>query len=458
MRTPNEKGYFMAIKIDDYVLVKNESNLRIHKTDNTRFLFDFRANDKRYRKTFRIEATDWDKKQCIREAKKELQKFKDDIENGYDTSKGLTLNKLFELYYENLDQRKIGTIQQKRIYNRYIEDSLGKTKITSLKELHFKAIIRTLEERGLKPKTIKGTLEVLKPLFKFAIRNKFIKESPVNYLTVKVPNQKKIVTGATELFQQVYDAIVTLYKDEPFYQALFLFGFTGRRRTEILTLKWENIDFTNNYYWIEDTKNDDKQKYKLPDMCKEQLLKIHDTKRGLVFKSPINGGVISNIDRQMRHIIKYLALKYCDDNPIYQAYTILKVKEKTLEYINSLKWSDKILDDIQDVLSKYHGRKVGYIFKDLQVEKFDKLSPHYMRNILVSMLAEQKTEAIVLSAILGHRDVNTINKYLSINHFKGSEEALKKMDEIIDVDIDTDRTTEVISNSISQAEIVDTND
>ncbi|MFA6788180.1 MAG: site-specific integrase [Arcobacteraceae bacterium] len=429
----------MALKISDYAILKNESNIRIHKKDITKFIFDFRIEDKRYRKTFNVKQTGWDKKQCIKEAKKVLQNLKDDIEQGYNQSQDSTLDKLFELYFSTLDNRKLGTLQKKKIYNRYIKETLGKKKIDSLKEFHFKGIIKSLEVKGLKPKTIKGTLEVLKPLFNFAIRNKIIKESPVTYLTVKIPNQKKIVTGATELFNQVYQAITTLYKEEPFYQALFLFGFTGRRKTEILTLKWENIDFTNNYYWIEDTKNDDKQKYQLPPFIKEQLLKITDTKRGLVFKSPVTGKVISNIDRQMRNLIKHLAFMYCNDNPLYQAYTILKAKEKTKEYISNLKWTDRLTSDLKEILSRYKGAKDGFIFANLELEKFDKLSPHYMRNILVSMLAEQHTEAITLSAILGHKDVNTINKYLSINHFKGSQEGIKKIDDILDIEVEDEK-------------------
>jgi len=41
----------------------------------------------------------------------------------------------------------------------------------------------------------------------------------------------------------------------------------------------------------------------------------------------------------------------------------------------------------------------------------------------------------VLSAILGHRDVNTINKYLSINHYKGSQEGIRMIDNILDVEV-----------------------
>jgi len=200
-----------------------------------------------------------------------------------------------------------------------------------------------------------------------------LKENPIADLTVKIPNQKKVVTNATSLFKRVYNGITSYYKDEPFYQALFLFALTGRRKSEILNLKWENIDFEHNYYWIENTKNDDKQRYPLAPYIKEKLLLIEDDRKGLVFKSPVTGKVITNTDRQMKQLKKHTGI--------------------------------------------------------------DNLSLHYMRNILVSMLAEQKTEAIVLSGILGHKDVNTINKYLSVNHYKSGQIGLEKIDDVLDVEI-----------------------
>jgi hypothetical protein len=58
-----------------------------------------------------------------------------------------------------------------------------------------------------------------------------------------------------------------------------------------------------------------------------------------------------------------------------------------------------------------------------------------MRNILVSMLAEQQTEAITLSGILGHKDVNTINKYLSINHYNSGQIGLNKINDVLDAEV-----------------------
>jgi len=300
-----------------------------------------------------------------------LEQYQDDIKAGYTSSK-INLEKLKELYFESLKETKWKAIKEK-IYIRYIQKALSKKSIEDIKPMHIEKILREMEKKGLSPRTQKSVLEVLKPMFKFALQNKMIKEVPTNFINVKIPNQKKIVTNATELFKRVHQGIITLYKDDPFYQALFLFGFTGRRKSEILNLKWENIDFTNNYYWITKTKNNDNQRYPLPNNIKSLLLEFKEEK-GLVFPSPTTGKTIQNIDRQMRHL---------------KAHTGI-----------------------------------------------DNLSLHYMRNILVSMLAEQQIEAITMSGILGHKDVNTINKYLSINHFKSGTEGLKTIDKIIDVEVE----------------------
>ena len=222
-------------------------------------------------------------------------------------------------------------------------------------------------------RTVNTTLEILRPLFDFAIKNKALRDNPTRFIVLKKDNTKKIVINGAEMFKRIFEGINDYYSTQPFYRALFLFGFTGRRKSEILKLKWENMDLDNNYYWIEDTKNNEKQKYELPNFIKEALLQIQDTRTGLVFKSPVTGRMLENTDGQMNKLKKHL-----------------EMPELTL---------------------------------------------HYMRNVLVSALAERGTEAITLSGMLGHKDPSTIRHYLSLSYHNSSKKGNATMGQIIDAEV-----------------------
>jgi len=385
----------MALNISDYTQTK-EKNIKRHKKDKRLFLFDFRVDGKRYRKTYKVTAPNHTPRDNLKEARLKLEEIKEEIANGF-TMRRVRVDDLFkdymqtqpdtawthkkahiyDLYIGNSGLSKITktpTEEQIRKRKAYEVDKIGGRFIDEVRPMHIERIISAMEKKhNLSPRSRKGIIEVLSPLFEYAVKNKIIKENPAKDIHIKIPSQKKIVTNATELFKRVYTGICDYYQDQPFYKALFLFGFTGRRKSEILNLKWENIDIDGDYYWIEDTKNGEKQKYPLPAMVKAALLEIKDNREGLVFKSPVTGKAIVNIGRQMEKLKQHIG-----------------VQELTL---------------------------------------------HYMRNILVSALAEQSTEAVTLSGILGHRDINTINKYLSNSTMKSGLKGLKMIDTILDVEV-----------------------
>ena len=58
-----------------------------------------------------------------------------------------------------------------------------------------------------------------------------------------------------------------------------------------------------------------------------------------------------------------------------------------------------------------------------------------MRNILVSALCEQGIEAVKLSGVLGHKSLNTVDKYVSNNYYKASQEGNKMIEYIIDGEV-----------------------
>ncbi|MCH9740979.1 MAG: tyrosine-type recombinase/integrase [Epsilonproteobacteria bacterium] len=336
-------------------------------------------------------------------ARKELDKSKERKRNGEEKS-NITLDELFIIYMETQPLTD-WTHKKKHVYDLYIGNSglsniikeptkellikreqynrykIGHIPIQEIIPNQIGIIISKMEtEHNLSDRTRKGIIEVLNPVFKFAMINRYTDFNPTEYLSVKVSSQKKIVIDAGEKLKALYRGIIELYKDEPFYKALFLFGFSGRRKGEVLNLKWENVDFKSNYYWIEQgsrntnsTKNNDKQQFPLFPVLKNALLGIKDDRAGLVFKSPITGKALTGIDRPMKKL---------------KAYTGI-----------------------------------------------ENLTFHYFRNILVSAYAEQGVEAITLSGILGHKDTNTISKYLSNSTMKSGLKGLEVIDVILNAEI-----------------------
>ena len=53
-----------------------------------------------------------------------------------------------------------------------------------------------------------------------------------------------------------------------------MFALQGRRKSEILTLKWRNINFDLKLYTLENTKNGEEQTFMLPDTLEYLLLNM----------------------------------------------------------------------------------------------------------------------------------------------------------------------------------------
>lgn len=380
----------MAINYEQFKKT-SERCIRRHKKDKRCYLFDFRVNGKRYRKIVQVGSKDAHPKSNLVKARLLLEEIKEKLLHNAPLHT-FTLDKLF---YEYMKDKKVSAWNNKKrdIYDLYIGNSglehtkqtstrdhtkvrklyaatkIGHMNVTDIKPMHIEKIISSMEKNGLSPRTQKGILEVLNPLFKDAVRNHFIEQNPVEFIKVKIPSQKRVVTNASELFKKIYNGIQEYYKDNPFYRAYFLFGFTGRRKSEILKMKWANIDLDGNYYWIEETKNGETQKFPLPSMVKVALLQMKGKRAGYVFKGA-EGGHLKNTDRQMKNLREFIGVK--------------------------------------------------------------NLTMHYMRNILVSALAENSVEAITLSGVLGHKQVGTVNKYLSQNTMKSGMKSLEVIENILD--------------------------
>lgn len=354
----------MAIDVSDYPN-KIKTNLWANKT-YTIFYYNFKIDGRKHRGLIDLsDKVGWNKRDKISVAEAELIKIKSDKKDGVLSDK-INLDNFIEKHYALQPDTNWKKTRLSH-YKRYISPLIGKKPLVQVRQLHLKEVIKSQEDKGLAPRTVKQTLEILNPAFKAAIANRLIQFNPLDGIKVKLPKSKKIVTNASKQLMEIYTAIITEFKDEPFYQSMYLFALQGRRKGEILNLKWADIDFDNGYYILRDVKNDETQKIFLPEYIKGLLLQFkRDTE--YVYTSRITGTKMVNINKVTARLKKRLG----------QDFTL-----------------------------------------------------HYLRNVIVSAMGEMGLESIHLSGALGHSDPNTITKYLTLNYLKGSELASKTIDKII---------------------------
>jgi integrase len=333
----------------------------------SRFLFRFKLDGKSYRKIIDYSDKEWDKRTRISKAEKEANEFRESKVNPItELDENIKLDTFIKMHFDKLPNTSWTTTKIKH-YENYLKKQFGNKKLTSIKQMHIKDVIKEQENLRLAPRTIKTTIELLNPVFKEAIANRVIDFNPCTGVTIKVPKSKKTVTNALSELEKIAKAIVATFEDDPYYLSLYLFALQGRRKNEILSLRWENIDFVNSIYLIEDTKNGEHQQYSMPHMIREELMKFQNS-RGWVYESSINRGQhINNIEKQTKKLKKLLP-----------NFTL-----------------------------------------------------HYLRNVIVSAMAQQGVSATLMSGALGHNNTSTLSKYLSLSYVEGSKEANKVIEGVL---------------------------
>lgn len=343
----------MAINTKDYP-IKIRIGLSASK-DHNKFYYNFKVNNKRLRGILDYTTKCLTKKDKIKNAELDLYKIKYDAEHEIDTN--ATINEIVNLYFESLPDANYKK-NRKSYYDRKIKPTLGSRKAEDVLPMHIQAVVNANIKSGDSPRTAKQAIEVLSPAFNIARANRIIVHNPCMDVKIKIPKSKKIVVNATQRLTLIYDAILKLFSDNPYYLSFFLLSLQGRRKSEIMELRWENISFEYDYYFLPHTKNDEEQKIFLPPNVKESLSKFRQNS-GWVFESPVKLG--------------------------------------------------QRLSDAKRQTAK------------LKAELGDWFTMHYTRNVMVSAMAEKGIDAIHMSGALGHSDPNTITKYLTMNYLRGSK-------------------------------------
>ena len=116
-----------------------------------------------------------------------------------------------------------------------------------LSQISFQLIEEYKQERSkvVKPLTVNVELKVLKALYNFALKCKCARENPVSKVSFYREVEKK------PRFLQEREIEDLLYNSNGLYPVLYTFLKTGLRKSELINLRWEDIDYRRKYIRVE---------------------------------------------------------------------------------------------------------------------------------------------------------------------------------------------------------------
>lgn len=325
--------------------------IKQHTQEPSRFMFEVNIKKIRRRMFATIEAQGTER---YREALDRYAEFRADIKAGYFVN-AATFGEMFERMMSVKHVSNRWRDMQEATYRNHIAPYLGDMNLIDVRPHHIDEV--KAAAIGKAPATIKAIMDIVKATLRHALEDKTVKTLPLERrhdIKVIAAQQKTIVTDAIGKFKAVHDAINTEFMHDPSMRCVFLFGLYGRRKAEVLRMRWEHIDFKTMQYMIpaDHSKVRIDFVFALPDEIADTLRKLRGKRRGLIFKNPRTGKEHTNIHPHIERIRR--------------------------------------------------------------VSGWDRFTFHAMRNLLASMLHSRGVSTSYISSVLGHTNPVTVQQYLSM--------------------------------------------
>jgi len=167
-------------------------------------------------------------------------------------------------------------------YGKWIKPKLGKHILRDITVKDLQAIVNTMLKQKMAPRTTQSIKQIMRPLFKYYADKGIINGNPAALIQIPKFDNTVQVTLSKNDIAALFRAIKS-YPIEPFH-TLFMWLSEGRRLNELLSLEWEQINFTKKTYNIISNKNKAgvTMEYRLRDNIIE-MLKSFDKTSPFVF-------------------------------------------------------------------------------------------------------------------------------------------------------------------------------
>lgn len=223
----------------------------------------------------------------------------------------MTLNDLFKNYLEYYELILSPSTLRSDIstYQKHFKDDLGLKNVDEINFLDIQRFCNDLIKRDYKIKTVKNILAKLKVIFKLALKLEIINKNPCDFIELPKFDNKRYFDYSVAIQKKFIKAISE--NKEPGAD-IFFFLLHGRRKNEVLSLKFSDINFKTRTYTIPFKINKAKRDmvYKMSDELYDRLYKryINAKRNGqlndFVFKNPKTNAKYQDLRKSWRSLLR----------------------------------------------------------------------------------------------------------------------------------------------------------
>lgn len=223
----------------------------------------------------------------------------------------MTLNELFKNYLEYYELILSPSTLRSDIatYKKHFQDGLGLKNVDEINFLDIQRFCNELIKRDYKIKTVKNILAKLKVIFKLALKLEIINKNPCDFIELPKFDNKRYFDYSVAIQKKFIKAISE--NKEPGAD-IFFFLLHGRRKNEVLSLKFSDINFKTRSYTIPFKINKAKRDmvYKMSDELYNRLYrryieaKKQNKLNGYVFVNPSTNDKYQDLRKSWNSLLK----------------------------------------------------------------------------------------------------------------------------------------------------------